>query len=85
MDGVGWLRGSRMSPQPQVPGDSRKEALALPVPVLLSCSSDGTADALTMHFLKTYVCLEDLTPETLSEDDAGDVGKHDFQGGLQTS
>lgn len=82
MGGRGWLRGSRVSPQPQVPGDSREEALALPVPVLLSCSSD---DALAMHFLKTSVCLEDLTPETLPEDDARDVGKHDFQGGLRTS
>lgn len=64
---------------PKVFGDSRKETL--PVPVLLSCSS---RDALAMHFLKTSVCLEDFTPETLPED-AGDVGKHDFQGGLRTS
>lgn len=80
--GQGRLRGSRGSQEPQVPGGSRKGAPALPVPVLLSCSSD---DALTMHFLKTSVCLEDLTPETLSEDGARDVGKHDFQGGLRTS
>lgn len=72
-----------MPPQPQAPGDSRKEALAPPVPALLSCSPDD--DALTMHFLKTSVCLEDLTPETLPEDDAKDVGKHDFQGGMRTS
>lgn len=80
--GGGWPRESRVSQEPQGPGDSRKEALALPVPVPLSCSSD---DALAMHFLKTSVCLEDFTPETLPEDGARDAGKHDFQGGLRTS
>ena len=56
------------------------------MPVLLSCSCDGADDdALAMHFLKTQVCLEDLTLETFSENDARDVGKHHFQGGLRTS
>lgn len=37
------------------------------VPVLLSCSCDGADDdALALHFLKTSVCLEDLTLETFS-------------------
>lgn len=56
------------------------------VPVLLSCSCDGADDdALTMHFVKTRLCLEDLTPETFSEDGTRDVGKHLFQGGLRIS
>lgn len=56
------------------------------VPVLLSCSCDGADDdALAMHFLKALVCLENLTLETFSEDDARDVRKHHFQGELRTS
>lgn len=55
--------------------------------VLLSCSCDGADDddALAMHFLKTQVCLEALTPETFAEDDAREVGKHRFQERLRTS
>lgn len=71
--------------QPSFGGVGRRVANI--VPVLLSCSCDGADDddALAMHFLKTIVCLEALTPETFSEDDARDVGKHRFQGRLRSS
>lgn len=78
----GFLSSSSRSPA--LGGVGRRRAHM--VPVLLSHSCDGADDdALAMHFLKTRVCLEDLTRETFSEDDARDVGKHHFQGGLRTS
>lgn len=54
------------------------------VPALVSGGGAGD-DVLAMHFSRTKVCPEDLTPETSSEGDARNFGKYHFQGGPGTS